>query len=113
MIPVVVLLVFGIALLWAVAVHDQIFQPKREPVPPLVVPAILCATPWQIWMQRQAEIAELRVEFAAAPYPPRGPGAGSPPRPPSRPSPTEGVRYRSGDGRQDVWLPGPGMGVRR
>lgn len=129
----VVLLIFGV---WAVAPALIRMLEGRQPVPPLVIPAILCATEWQWWLQRQAEIAELRVEFGGAPYPPKGRGGASgpgwgngielvevrdvpagweppsaslspPPARPSRPSPTTGVRYRSGDGRQDVWLPGP------
>lgn len=80
----------AIVLLWVVVCAWWDHRGPK-PVEPLVIPAILCATPHQWWLQRHAEIAGVPVRFEAAPYPPRGPGAGSPPPAPSRPSPTVAV----------------------
>jgi hypothetical protein len=108
---IVILTMLGVVLL-AIGTWPGLTEPKRKAPLPLRIPAVLCATPWQRWLERQAEIAEVRVVYEAPLYPPKGSGSGANTivrrAPDGRVMAAPGtVRYRSGDGRVTKDLPAP------
>lgn len=134
MTELVVVLLLAVAVAALVCAHPAVRRAHRlrQPRQPLVIPAVLCATPWQWWLQRQAEVCEVPVRFEAAPYPPRGPsgisrqtdgrvkaapyraavadvadGFAAAERARLTPGEGEGTWYRAGYGGEPIWLPGP------